>query len=341
MTVLVRVCLIAALLATASANEESAMGDATVIVTANGQIQKQVDETLSSIDNATTAEEEQAVQGPGAAFGVVQAISTDEVTEETYAFDESDVLALLEETAKYMTEIVHKEESYADVRDVCFNLHEMCTIWATQGECEKNEDYMLEECAPACQACDQIKFHCEEDFGVCQVLDRSDISEENQHLFDEASVKQLVAETKAYMELANMSADDEEESDCYNNDALCTFWATRGECQMNPDFMLAKCAPACKSCDFDIELEQEGPGSDYGRVQITDPTKTRESDVDVAAVLQKLQDVNEYMTADLQQDPGCANYYAMCTIWAAGGKCEKDSEFMIEEVSSTRQTNCC
>jgi hypothetical protein len=361
MTVLVRHCLIAALLATSSYNvaafEESATGDATVIVTADGEIQKQADGTLDDLKNATTTEEEQAVQSPGAAFGVVQLISTEEVDEETDDFDESAVLSLLEETAKYITEIVHQDESYADV---CLNYNAMCTIWATQGECEENGDYMLEECAPACQSCDQLSVadcECEadcesEEFGVRQVLDNSDIPEEDQNMFDEAEVMRHLEETKAYMATVNLSTGDNDEeqveSDCYNSDAFCTFWATLGECTKNPDFMLVECAPSCKSCDHVSSEMEEGPGSDYGVVQITDPTKFDGSfDVDLATVLQKLQATDEYMAALQQQDPedededdedeeACVNHFAMCTIWAVTGRCEMQPDIMSEEVSSRK-----
>lgn len=35
----------------------------------------------------------------------------------------------------------------------CRNQHELCTFWAVAGECEQNQQYMKENCAPACQAC--------------------------------------------------------------------------------------------------------------------------------------------------------------------------------------------
>ena len=35
---------------------------------------------------------------------------------------------------------------------------------------------------------------------------------------------------------------------CRNNEALCSFWASLGECEANPAYMVTKCAPACLSC---------------------------------------------------------------------------------------------
>lgn len=62
----------------------------------------------------------------------------------------------------YMHESVYKDPKYAKVRTVCFNKHEMCTIWAQQNYCETNSQFMLKRCAPACRACDFLdrKLRC-------------------------------------------------------------------------------------------------------------------------------------------------------------------------------------
>lgn len=60
----------------------------------------------------------------------------------------------LEETYKYMTEIVYNEEAYDDLLYDCENRHEDCSFWAATGECEgDNKDYMSLSCAPACHTC--------------------------------------------------------------------------------------------------------------------------------------------------------------------------------------------
>lgn len=35
---------------------------------------------------------------------------------------------------------------------------------------------------------------------------------------------------------------------CLNQNGACTFWATIGECEKNPAYMLLQCSPACQSC---------------------------------------------------------------------------------------------
>ena len=35
---------------------------------------------------------------------------------------------------------------------------------------------------------------------------------------------------------------------CRNRRFKCTYWAARGECNVNPGFMLSACMPACRAC---------------------------------------------------------------------------------------------
>ena len=36
----------------------------------------------------------------------------------------------------------------------------------------------------------------------------------------------------------------------YGNDDDCDFWANRGDCDTNPDWMLPNCAKSCDSCQL-------------------------------------------------------------------------------------------
>ncbi|CAB9511391.1 prolyl 4-hydroxylase [Seminavis robusta] len=53
------------------------------------------------------------------------------------------------------TEAYMKESVYAK-KDQCRNKHRGCSHWSLLGECEKNPRWMLEDCAPACQACHRM-----------------------------------------------------------------------------------------------------------------------------------------------------------------------------------------
>lgn len=36
--------------------------------------------------------------------------------------------------------------------------------------------------------------------------------------------------------------------DCVDKNESCNYWASNGECQNNPDYMLVNCKKSCKNC---------------------------------------------------------------------------------------------
>jgi len=38
---------------------------------------------------------------------------------------------------------------------------------------------------------------------------------------------------------------------CTDNNSNCSYWASRDECQINPNYMLTQCAKSCKQCVVD------------------------------------------------------------------------------------------
>ena len=40
-----------------------------------------------------------------------------------------------------------------EMKTLCRNKQELCTVWAVAGECENNPEFMKKECAPACKSC--------------------------------------------------------------------------------------------------------------------------------------------------------------------------------------------
>lgn len=62
------------------------------------------------------------------------------------------IMERLDKSIPYMKE-VGRNRLYKPVRDACMNKVPDCTLWAAQGECENNENYMKVMCAPACLSC--------------------------------------------------------------------------------------------------------------------------------------------------------------------------------------------
>lgn len=68
---------------------------------------------------------------------------------------EEDVQWIIQKSRNYIRKVVPSvfEEG---MPSICRNTHEMCSIWAMQGECDNNLEYMLPNCAPACGSCEAL-----------------------------------------------------------------------------------------------------------------------------------------------------------------------------------------
>lgn len=61
----------------------------------------------------------------------------------------------LKKSIEYMYK-VKRDRKYKYVRYNCLNKDQDCTLWAAQGECDKNERFMKSTCAPACMSCEYL-----------------------------------------------------------------------------------------------------------------------------------------------------------------------------------------
>jgi len=99
----------------------------------------------------------------------------------------------------------------------CSNGHVDCEVWATQGECTKNKQFMWNTCRKACALCAGFTDH------------KLDVAAE--------------AETSR-PEHVEATGNNTPPSD---KNKLCVTWAKAGECKLNPTFMLKTCQHACAS----------------------------------------------------------------------------------------------
>lgn len=66
-----------------------------------------------------------------------------------------DVQWVIQKARNYMLKVV-PEDFEEGMPSICRNTHEMCSIWAMQGECDDNPAYMLPNCAPVCGSCEAL-----------------------------------------------------------------------------------------------------------------------------------------------------------------------------------------
>mmetsp|Transcript_19537 Transcript_19537/g.46369 ORF Transcript_19537/g.46369 Transcript_19537/m.46369 type:complete len:306 (-) Transcript_19537:39-956(-) len=182
---------------------------------------------------------------PGEEFGVEQMVDANEMVEEyRHLFDEAAIRRLLDETKTYMDSLDLTEQEAQQ----CFNNDPLCTFSAITGECVKNPDYMLYECAPACKSCDKLLEEEQAEpegpgfrYGVNQITDPFSVGETD---VEPEAVLQKLAEVGRYMDGLQ-----DHFVECTNVYAMCTIFAVKGMCEGEPAMMLEDCAPACLSCN--------------------------------------------------------------------------------------------
>ena len=128
----------------------------------------------------------------------------------------------------------------------CVDDHELCTFWASKGECKNNSGFMQNSCKKSCNSC---KEPSASSHGASYGEPQECVGEH-----EEALLKAVEKMDKYMDEEVAKPEYDKVRSECKNRDPLCLYWAHIGECEINSVFMLTTCAPSCETCksiDFD------------------------------------------------------------------------------------------
>ncbi len=140
------------------------------------------------------------------------------------------------------------------------------------------------------------------------------------------------------------ATDPIEETNCLNEHELCDFWASKGECENNPNYMLKGCRKACNNCagnkvpsNAQAQLNEKDrilkEVERFGVKQDVSGTKSNET---MLVVRQTIDYMRNYIHAEnpthkLGADiiKACTNNDKLCAFWAAIGECEKNAGFMV------------
>mmetsp|Transcript_27601 Transcript_27601/g.57642 ORF Transcript_27601/g.57642 Transcript_27601/m.57642 type:complete len:320 (-) Transcript_27601:378-1337(-) len=109
---------------------------------------------------------------------------------------------------------------------------------------------------------------------------------------------------------------------CQDHDFNCVKYAEAGECDKNPEYMNIFCEASCEDCSE--ESNQFGVGQKLPK----DPKKRKPT-------MEKLAYSIEYMMGTVKRDrkyedarENCLNMVPDCTLWAAHGECDSNSDYM-------------
>mmetsp|Transcript_23125 Transcript_23125/g.26593 ORF Transcript_23125/g.26593 Transcript_23125/m.26593 type:complete len:503 (-) Transcript_23125:32-1540(-) len=144
-----------------------------------------------------------------------------------------------------------------------------------------------------------------------------------------------------------ISNEEEEDGNLVDTDEGCNEWASIGECEANPRYMLVECAKSCRALGYDLKIPEEtfegepdwireildwvpidDDESAFGEVQYAIP-----ADADLARKL--LTEMQRYMIEEvftkddfLEVREICINRDARCAQWSISGDCEKNRQYM-------------
>ncbi|XP_060070634.1 zinc metalloproteinase nas-14-like [Ylistrum balloti] len=126
----------------------------------------------------------------------------------------------------------------------------ICNVWATQGECQNNADFMNSRCRKACRVCGPTApiggdgAECIDlfDIGACTKWKAN-----GDCIVNEEWMRQYCNSTCGLCD-RNASPPGTDCENSFSSDSQCEEWARKGECQINPAWMPDNCQKACRTC---------------------------------------------------------------------------------------------
>uniref|UniRef100_A0A0B6ZGJ8 Metalloendopeptidase n=1 Tax=Arion vulgaris TaxID=1028688 RepID=A0A0B6ZGJ8_9EUPU len=132
-----------------------------------------------------------------------------------------------------------------------------CEMWKERGDCTTNQRWMQLSCKATCNLCGDISIRPQV---ACKNLNNDGVKCDNWAKDGECSVNAQGMFTNCRqscglcdvegveIEIDNGQV-DEDNLDCKNTNPTCEKWAVGGECETNPQYMIANCRKACNKCD--------------------------------------------------------------------------------------------
>jgi len=119
----------------------------------------------------------------------------------------------------------------------------MCHTWAAQGECCRNNDYMMKNCKQACGLCDtpakQLDCTCADDENQ-QCQERAQKGECCTNPSMLKTCKESCSQCGGIKPVPGCS--------CMDNHPHCESWKDENQCTENPDYMNKFCKKSCEIC---------------------------------------------------------------------------------------------
>ena len=181
-----------------------------------------------------------------------------------------------------------------EMPEIYTDYHEECAAWAESGNCNSNPIVMLQECLPSCLSDPSIQKYGLFPWSIYRGTDRN---------CEDTWIEE-----------------DGDEPDCES-------WANDGLC-INPaekEFMLTRCRRSCMVCIAAGEKKtiEIGEGQSVPLELLQDTVNVL---INTAYYMKNIVMNTENKLYHSVRNGACKNEDEMCAVWAAEGKCDKESE---------------
>ncbi|KAL5004699.1 hypothetical protein ScPMuIL_018155 [Solemya velum] len=228
----------------------------------------------------------------------------------------------------------------------CVNAHYdswQCYIWAQQGECGRNPDFMESKCGKSCGVCQNIH---DSKPGQCVDVYPEPKCEKWAEYGDCLTNEDWMS-VNCRKTCRACSSSDNSHMNCDNDhdDKECDEWARDGECHMNIDWMFDNCKKSCKMCD-----KTEKPTND-GRDENEDGVCINNHDDSQCEYWANDNECNKnpsWMKVNCKKACGvctrggeCVDLYdtSQCTNWAERNECVNNPDWMT--ANCRKSCNAC
>ena len=160
----------------------------------------------------------------------------------------------------------------------------------------------------------------------------------------QTNAQEQVEECRVTDETGRCDAVATEASACVDEDDLCDFWASEGECDANPGYMHSNCPVSCGTCsggndDRDVskalgeKTRLQRLMLDYGEEQIVKGELASATLFAMKETIVYMENfvLSENPTHNMSADTisKCLLRDELCSFWAATGECEANPGFMV------------
>ncbi len=205
----------------------------------------------------------------------------------------------------------------------CVDNHELCAIWAGNGECRKNPSFMLEFCLISCGLCGSADatapMTTEESIigRLTPVIGRTTTSTSAPTTTATTSTAATTTITTTTQKSTTVVCEDLNEA--------CPVWKGFGECEKNPSYMLGNCLVSCGVC-----VPAGGNGSESVNTTVATLVATSAVVATAASPATTTAAAPSTVLSTVVTTTGpCVDTNEVCGLWAQTGQCELNPEYML------------